>query len=401
MTTSCFESGGSVRPRLRTLAQMEDLPSVTLLLCFEYLHFKDLGRCGSVSRLWWTAVREQSLWYTCYIQQWPVHFKDLSFSHDDELRWRELFQDHIHLPRGAHRVAAHKDEVLFLAFSHSGKFLASSSRDGLVKLWPFPLMLPDLQVSSFDFGVGIGRIAWSPVDSHLLVSTLDNENSPLAAVKIYVIDLIQHQICHSVACTPYDCCGSWLDSSRFICGLSLSIQSDDCFVQTFCVTALDGSTSTTSLTFNNRNFAHLLQANPFSDTDVLCYLTGSNMHHTDEIRLVDLVYLGVTKMETVLTEIGAVIGFQFLSDGEHLIANVRPYLQFYANGHDVTDNEASPGVSLPRYSNEFGSYRPLHSQSFRGTGSAEIKELSEYVELHLWNFKTRQLLSVFNGHKVE
>jgi len=69
-------------------------------------------------------------------------------------------------------LTEHRDEVWNVKFSHNGRFLASSSKDGSVIIWVTEFFEP-LHVLP-DHDRGVSAVAWSPDDSRLLSCSQDS-----------------------------------------------------------------------------------------------------------------------------------------------------------------------------------------------------------------------------------
>ena len=71
-----------------------------------------------------------------------------------------------------HQLSGHTDEVLHLAFSHTGELLCTASRDQTAIVWKMGGVSAPAQVAALPLG-GVGAwVAWSPDDSLLAVATL-------------------------------------------------------------------------------------------------------------------------------------------------------------------------------------------------------------------------------------
>ncbi|KAI8805922.1 WD40-repeat-containing domain protein [Cladochytrium replicatum] len=88
-----------------------------------------------------------------------------------------LYSDHAcdHTPfpfEATHIFDEHSDEVWFIAFSHDGSHLASSSKDDLAIIWSVDQVFRPVHILSGHDGP-ISFVAWSPDDSYLLTGSSD------------------------------------------------------------------------------------------------------------------------------------------------------------------------------------------------------------------------------------
>ncbi|XP_053473623.1 F-box/WD repeat-containing protein 5 isoform X1 [Ictalurus furcatus] len=166
----------------------------------------------------------------------------------DEFLWRELFYSYYRIPRAVPRHPAavswyrefkrlydcipcvevqtlreHHDQVLHLAFSHSGHRFSSCSKDCTVKLWDTER--PDGTISLVHsssmrkFNWGYTQFSqFNSDDTLLLVSGVYLGPHHSSSGEIAVISLENYTLLSRVRNKPYDVFGCWLNETHLISG---------------------------------------------------------------------------------------------------------------------------------------------------------------------------------------
>ncbi|KAF7688556.1 F-box/WD repeat-containing protein 5 [Silurus meridionalis] len=166
----------------------------------------------------------------------------------DEFLWRELFYSYYRIPRSVPRHPAavswhrefkrlydcipcvevqtlreHHDQVLHLAFSHSGHRFSSCSKDCTVKLWDTER--PDGTISLVhsssmrEFNWGYTQFSqFNSDDTLLLVSGVYLGLQHSSSGEIAVISLDNYTLLSRVRNKPYDVFGCWLNETHLISG---------------------------------------------------------------------------------------------------------------------------------------------------------------------------------------
>ncbi|XP_013405822.1 F-box/WD repeat-containing protein 5 [Lingula anatina] len=119
------------------------IPHGVLLHIFSYLPGLDIIQAGLVCKDWYKISQDEFLWREIVCCKWNVKgspsLPEGIPSWKDE--YRRLFY---HVPDIlSEELTQHTDEVLYVSFAHCGKFFATSSKDGHVKVWSaeYPISL--------------------------------------------------------------------------------------------------------------------------------------------------------------------------------------------------------------------------------------------------------------------
>lgn len=117
------------------LALFQQLPDSILLHVFSYLDGASLVRTSSVCQQWYDVAYDEVLWRNLVHQKIQKHAPLPTDKHS----WREEYKRlAYHIPSYLSQdVAGHDDEIYFLTFSPSGKFLASVGKDGTCRVWNY------------------------------------------------------------------------------------------------------------------------------------------------------------------------------------------------------------------------------------------------------------------------
>ncbi|KAI8806929.1 WD40-repeat-containing domain protein [Cladochytrium replicatum] len=127
-----------------------------------------------------------------------------------------LYSDHScdHTPfpfEATHIFDEHSDEVWFIAFSHDGSHLASSSKDDLAIIWSVDQVFRPVHILSGHDGP-ISFVAWSPDDKYLLTGSSDKSIKLWNAKTGYCENTFSHHMDAVMAV-------AWLpDGKRFVSG---------------------------------------------------------------------------------------------------------------------------------------------------------------------------------------
>lgn len=117
------------------LALFQQLPDSVLLHLFSFLDGPSLIRASSVCQQWYDVAYDEVLWRNLVHQKIQKHAPLPTDKHS----WREEYKRlAYHIPSYLSQdVAGHEDEIYFLTFSPSGKFLASVGKDGTCRVWNY------------------------------------------------------------------------------------------------------------------------------------------------------------------------------------------------------------------------------------------------------------------------
>nr|XP_034323038.1 F-box/WD repeat-containing protein 5 [Crassostrea gigas] len=117
------------------LALFQQLPDSVLLHLFSFLDGPSLVRASSVCQQWYDVAYDDVLWRNLVHQKIQKHAPLPADKHS----WREEYKRlAYHIPSYLGQdVAGHEDEIYFLTFSPSGKFLASVGKDGTCRVWNY------------------------------------------------------------------------------------------------------------------------------------------------------------------------------------------------------------------------------------------------------------------------
>lgn len=117
------------------LALFQQLPDSILLHVFSFLDGASLVRTSSVCQQWYDVAYDEVLWRNLVHQKIQKHAPLPTDKHS----WREEYKRlAYHIPSYLSQdVAGHEDEIYFLTFSPSGKFLASVGKDGTCRVWNY------------------------------------------------------------------------------------------------------------------------------------------------------------------------------------------------------------------------------------------------------------------------
>ncbi|XP_052701556.1 F-box/WD repeat-containing protein 5-like [Crassostrea angulata] len=117
------------------LALFQQLPDSILLHVFSFLDGASLVRTSSVCQQWYDVAYDEVLWRNLVHQKIQKHAPLPTDKHS----WREEYKRlAYHIPSYLSQdVAGHDDEIYFLTFSPSGKFLASVGKDGTCRVWNY------------------------------------------------------------------------------------------------------------------------------------------------------------------------------------------------------------------------------------------------------------------------
>lgn len=118
-----------------SLALFQQLPDSILLHVFSFLDGPSLIRASSVCQQWYDVAYDEVLWRNLVHQKIQKHAPLPVDKHS----WREEYKRlTYHIPSDLTQdVAGHEDEIYFLTFSPSGKFLASVGKDGTCRVWNY------------------------------------------------------------------------------------------------------------------------------------------------------------------------------------------------------------------------------------------------------------------------
>lgn len=112
----------------------QDIPDTWLLEIFQYLDFQQLVRSSAVCKKWQRVALDESLWRKLVRSRWNI--KDTDLAPGKDLWYNEYKRFYFHTPViESELLTDHTDEVLDVAFSYNGKYIATTSKDCTVKVW--------------------------------------------------------------------------------------------------------------------------------------------------------------------------------------------------------------------------------------------------------------------------
>ena len=208
----------------------------------------------------------------------------------------ECMHDRVYAPtRFLGSIDTHEDEVLSVAFSHSGEYLASTSRDGTTRVYSTStssgtLNFQEELIIQHERRDVPCRLVWSPDDSHLLVCTEAKNGN--------IWDYDASVSCYSVKSgirlfskinVPFDVCAEWLPNSlAFISGESLTISARGSFHQVLALwdVATARCLGRFHFRFVSESFIHLIRVSPCGK--FLAVTTGVGDALSDTIRIVPI-----------------------------------------------------------------------------------------------------------------
>ena len=278
-------------------------------------------------------------------------------------------------------VEKHEDEVWHLKFSHSGRYLATASKDGKAIIWEV-VGLTELQVRHVLVcdAPPLAFVCWSPDDTHLVTCAEDVVFLWDTATGSLMATMCEHQGSVTAA--------AWLpDGKRFITGgLDRMIYVWDlegCNVRNWKGTRIndlavssDGKTLVTICMNKKITLWH------FEDGQVI----GSERH---------------------IAESDSILSLCLSSDSRYLLVNLSSqeiHLWDLANVSSSDDGNDSardePSVPLQKFRCQPGGRqgRYVTRSCFGGSGEAFVVSGGEDSQIYLWHRDTGNLLEVLSGH---
>jgi WD40 repeat protein len=114
----------------------DQLPDCTLLNIFSYFDAKEILKISSVCSRWSRIGKDEQLWKYLFKKDYRLENADVC-KNDHQISWLSeyrRFKDEC--PKVAFKkLTDHKEHVLHTCFNHSGSMLATSSKDGTLKVW--------------------------------------------------------------------------------------------------------------------------------------------------------------------------------------------------------------------------------------------------------------------------
>ncbi|KAB5522362.1 hypothetical protein PHYPO_G00158680 [Pangasianodon hypophthalmus] len=205
------------------MASVPDLPDSLVLEIFLCLPHAAVLNAGLTCRQWFSVSRDEFLWrelfysYYCIPRSVPRHPAAVSW-------YREFKRLYDCIPCvEVQTLREHHDQVLHLAFSHSGHRFSSCSKDCTVKLWDTER--PDGTISLVhsssmrQFNWGYTQFSqFNSDDTLLLVSGVYLGPHHSSSGEIAVISLENYTLLSRVRNKPYDVFGCWLNETHLISG---------------------------------------------------------------------------------------------------------------------------------------------------------------------------------------
>ncbi|CAA7017510.1 unnamed protein product [Microthlaspi erraticum] len=267
-------------------------------------------------------------------------------------------------------LMAHKNEVWFVQFSNSGKYLATASSDCTAIIWK---VLDDNRIELMhtlqSHQNPVSFVSWSPDDTKLL--TCGNAE----VLKLWDVDtgVLRHTFGNSDSGFTVSSCAWFPDSTRLVCGSS------------------DPERGIVMLDTDGNELKAWRGTRIPKVVDLAVTPDGESMvtvFSDKEIRILNLE----TKLERVISEEQPITSLSVSGDGKFFIVNL-----------------SSQEIHLWDLAGEWK--QPLkfsgHKQSkyvirscFGGLDSSFIASGSEDSQVYIWNLKNAKPLEVLSGHSM-
>jgi len=309
------------------------------------------------------------------------------------------------------KLQDNNDEVLDLAFSHSGDYLATCSRDEFITIYKVhsPTEVELLQ-QSYSRGTPC-RVMWRPDDCALLITNEEPQGNAFgngSEIELWRVDESGYWAQDEVfPCCPFDLHGCWLPDNRFLVGFRLNREADGTgvFHQQLAVyketltSTVDGDakeenlpkisalryqlSTEIELIFSNTNFAHLFQVSPDPDLPLWgLFSTGTNPFLGHQIKIMPLQSLreintpknlsfNVGTLESLECG-GAICSVRISSNNKLIFANVRPFMD--------------------------DSYRQFEGVDFRTAAHMDCPDISNQIVVQVWHAENKTKLLELQGH---
>jgi len=309
------------------------------------------------------------------------------------------------------------DEVLDLAFSHNGEFLATCSRDKQIIIYEVPSPAEFQKITTIHSRGTPCRVLWSPNDMYLLVTIEEPHGNGFGSASFAELWSLREVVRNaydsdepgnafqigSYACTPFDIHACWLPDGRFISGDSVKRDSSQehrnphrehakpLFTQCLVIWAEDiddfgqeewTKSWTLRLLFDCYNYAHLFQVSTRKDLPCWgAFLTGTNPflgHQIKILPLADFHHTNHQEFEVKVEELsgfeceGAVCSLRISDNGKLVFVNVRPFVD--------------------------DSYQTFQDMDFVQACQHECPDIANQMVLQIWDCATRACIVRLEGH---
>jgi len=291
--------------------------------------------------------------------------------HNTSEQQLSLFEDHIcapdHIPTSTKYILTnHKDEVWYVQFSHSGKYLVSASRDKTAIIWSVGEEGIKELYSLKGHAKDISNVAFSPNDKYLATSANDH------MIKIWSMETgacLRTCSKHTQAVTA---CAWMPDSKHFVSG-SLDTKIHMWDVNGKLVHTWDWATSQ----------IHTMLVTP----------DGKYLIVTCQEYQIFLFNLDDESLES-LTEASSITSLTISDDGKFLLVNISSKAGFNEEIH-VWDLETKTQVKKYRGQKQT---KYIIQSCFGGADQSFILSGSEDSNVYIWNREHGTLLESLPGH---
>lgn len=375
--------------------------------------------------------------------------------------WRqEVMTNHEHVPtKCLGRIAEHTDEVLYIAFSHSGSRFATCSRDKTTVVWELDVInrKPEIRkVFTRKHRTPSCRVVWAPDDKSIMICTEEVHHHEPAEVEVVTVPgggrilALQNK--------PFDVYGVWTkwppphlenlpDGSQLTRGLAIisgkgvtqgmgavgdadEIQFRQLLQVSFPHNAMDPTQKDPLISVPCRlNFHHCLEN---GSDHTLVAMTGKNAHLCDQLAILDLktaryhmqgaLPLPFPMLDispTILDIDAAVLSARWSRSCRFLLVNARPFVGVSPAPGDATATEP-PDIST---SIELQIWDPVAGtklQTLLGHHAFTIKQSpfliftddggpeeapDDYLasggedhRIYIWHRRHNRLMKVLHGH---
>eukprot|EP00118_Oscarella_pearsei_P005162 m.23421 g.23421 ORF g.23421 m.23421 type:complete len:442 (+) comp28469_c0_seq1:89-1414(+) len=199
------------------------LPDELLLLVFDALPVTDLLSAGLTCRHWFRLSRDELIWKKRLCSEYPSQGlleKDAP-AFPEESSYSNYVKLWSCVPRTCVQTcSAHKDEVLYVCFSHSGRLACTASKDATAAVWTVTeshrlSLLDSIDVSQpggFEHAL---HSSFNPTDTLLLVCASRPEG---IKGMIHVYDISKKHVIAHFRNSPFDTFATWMNENEILFG---------------------------------------------------------------------------------------------------------------------------------------------------------------------------------------